>query len=303
MTNLTIAIHGGAGPDSVLIKENIKGYEAALKRSVEKGYLVLLKGGSSIEAVEMAVRELEDDPLFNAGKGSALNNKGEVEMDASIMNGANLESGAVAIVKKVKNPVSLARYIMEKTDHVFMAGPGAIDLAQKVGLRLEPEAFFITPNQYEIYKEQYERSLDEAVTQNRHGTVGAVAIDKKGNLASATSTGGVENSIPGRVSDSCIIGAGCYANNNSCAISATGDGEIIVRGVIGHTISSLMEFRSYTVQQACNLVIHQRNKQVRGDIGVIAVDRNGNIGIAFNCERMHRAWIGENIPFVAKIYK
>jgi beta-aspartyl-peptidase (threonine type) len=303
MANLTIAVHGGAGPDSVLIKENIKGYHAALKRSVEKGYLVLLKGGSSIEAVETAVRELEDDPLFNAGKGSALNNKGEVEMDASIMNGANLQSGAVAIVKKVKNPVSLARYIMEKTDHVLMAGSGAQDLAQKAGLRLEPEPFFITPYQYEVYKEQFRRSLDEAVSQNRHGTVGAVAIDKKGNLAAATSTGGIENRIPGRVSDSCIIGAGCYANNNSCAISATGDGEIIVPGVIGHTISSLMEFRSYTVQQACNLVIHQRNKQVRGDIGVIAVDRNGDIGIAFNCERMHRAWIGENVPFASYIYK
>jgi beta-aspartyl-peptidase (threonine type) len=302
MANLTIAVHGGAGPDSSLIQQNIRGYEAALKRAVEKGYLILLKGGSSLQAVEGAVRELEDDLLFNAGKGSAINNQGEIEMDAAIMNGANLESGAVAVVKKVKNPVSLAKYIMEKTDHVFIAGHGAEALAQKAGIRMEPESYFLTPYQYEIYRQEREESINKSLSANRHGTVGAVAVDKNGNIAAATSTGGSANSIPGRVSDSCIIGAGCYANNKTCGISATGDGEFIIGGAIAHTISSLMEFRNYTVQQACDFVIHERNKHTRGSMGVIGVDGDGNLGITFNSERMHRGWIGENIPFMAKIF-
>jgi beta-aspartyl-peptidase (threonine type) len=299
----TIAIHGGAGPNSNYIKENIKGYELALKRAVEKGYQVLLKDGTAVEAVELAVRELEDDPLFNAGRGSALNSKGEIEMDAAIMDGETLNTGAIAIVKKVKNPVSLAKYIMENMDHVFIAGQGAFEIAQSAGLRIEPEPFFITPYQYEVVKREREKSLQNVSARSMYGTVGAVALDKHGNLAAATSTGGAPNCSVGRVSDSCVAGAGCYANNNTCAISATGDGEFIIRGVVAHTISSLMEFKNYTIQQACDFVIHQRNKQLKGEMGVIGLDAKGNLGIAFNSERMHRAWMGENLPLSINIFK
>jgi beta-aspartyl-peptidase (threonine type) len=305
MAKVIIAVHGGAGPDSKYIRENLEGYEAGIKEALERGYALLSEGGSAVDAVEAAVRELENDPLFNAGKGSALNKKGEVEMDASIMNGENLQAGAVSIVRKVKNPVSLARYVMEHTEHVFVSAQGAIQIAQAAGLKFESEADFVTPYQYNVFKEQRDSERAERKMQSLHGTVGAVAMDRYGNLAAATSTGGASYCEPGRVSDSCIPGAGCYANNQTCAISATGDGEIIIRGVVAHTISSLIELRSYNMWEACELVVHQRNKQLKlkGDVGVIGIDRKGNIGMCFNSERMHRGILGEEHPLVIKTYR
>jgi beta-aspartyl-peptidase (threonine type) len=305
MAKVKIAVHGGAGPDSKYIRENLTGYEAGMKEALEKGYALLREGRSAVDAVEAAVSELENNPLFNAGKGSALNKKGEVEMDASIMNGEDLKAGAVSIVRGVTNPVSLARYVMDHTHHVFVSAQGAVQLAKAAGLKIEPEPVFVTPYQYEVFRQQRDEERREIPMHSLHGTVGAVAMDQYGNLAAATSTGGAPYCEPGRVSDSCIPGAGCYANNQSCAISATGDGEIIIRGVVAHTLSSLIEFRSYTIQEACELVVHQRNKRLKlkGDVGVIGIDRKGNIGISFNSERMHRGVLGEEYPLFIKTYK
>jgi beta-aspartyl-peptidase (threonine type) len=305
MGKITIAVHGGAGPDSGYIRENKFAYEAILKKSLEKGYQLLQNGKTAVDAVEAAIQELEDDPLFNAGRGSALNNKGEVEMDASIMNGENLEAGAVALVRKVKNPISLARHIMEKTPYVLVSSPGAEHIAMNAGLRCEAGGFFVTAYQFELFRQQRDKAILRERLESMHGTVGAVAIDSYGNLAAGTSTGGAAYCDPGRVSDSCIPGAGCYANNRSCAVSATGDGEYIMRAVVGHTISALVEFRSYNIQEACDLVVHKRMKQykLRGDTGVIAVDQHGNLGISFNSERMHRGIVGDGQPLTIKIYK
>jgi beta-aspartyl-peptidase (threonine type) len=304
MRKLYIAVHGGAGPDSKHIKENIKGYESGLKNAIERGYSILLKGGQAVDAVEEAIRQMEDDPLFNAGKGSALNSKGEVQMDASVMNGQNLRTGAVASLSRVKNPVSLARYIMEHREDVLFAGSPAVDLATKVGFRMESPSFFVTPYQYDQYREEREKALThDMVHKTMHGTVGAVALDKNGDLAAATSTGGQNNALPGSVSDSCLIGAGCYANNRTCAVSVTGDRQFIVSGMIAHSISCVMEFTGCGIQQACDHVVQVRNRAVKGDIGVIGLDAKGNIGISFNSKRMHRGWIGDDRAFTVQVYR
>jgi beta-aspartyl-peptidase (threonine type) len=263
-----------------------------------------LKGGRAVEAVEEAIRQLEDEPLFNAGRGSALNTKGEVQMDAAVMNGHNLKTGAVALLNRVRNPVAMAKYIMDNTDHVLVAGPAAVDLAMKAGFRMESASFFVTPYQYDQYREEREKSLTQDVLQkSMHGTVGAVALDKNGDLAAGTSSGGGNNALPGSISDSCLIGAGVYANNRTCAVSASGQGQLIVRGMIAHTIASVMEFTGCGIQQACDHVVQVRNRSAKGDIGVIGLDAKGNIGISFNTKRMHRGWIGEDRAFTVQIYK
>lgn len=306
MAKLAIAIHGGAGPDSEFIKKNIKGYDKGLKNALNVGYRVLEDGGSALDAVEAAVRSLEDNPLFNAGRGSALNERAEVEMDASIMNGKDRKCGAVSILKNVKNPVTLARAIMEKTSHIYLADMGALEFAQKIGLEVMPEAYFITDHAYEPYVsalKESSNSMQEAgeyqVKRKTHGTVGAVAVDKDGNVAAATSTGGTENKVPGRVGDSALIGVGSYANNNTCAVSSTGDGEVLMRNVMAFHVSSLMQYNGMSLKKACQYLMYEELKEDDGDMGIIAVDPKGNIAMEFNSERMHRGYKSGDEEYVA----
>lgn len=279
-----------------------KEFEHGMAQAVEIGYSVLDKGGSALDAVEQAVAVLEDNPLFNAGKGSALNCRGEVEMDASIMSGTDLQAGAVSMVRTVKNPIRLARLVMEETRHVFLSGYGALELAEKYGMEIEPDSYFITPHQYEMYQKLNKiESMEEIQRKKMKGTVGAVALDLQGNLAAATSTGGISNCLPGRIGDSCVIGAGCYANNSTCAVSGTGEGEYLIRGVVGHTISMMMEF-DMPLQKACDYVIHERNQRLNGEVGVIALNKNGDFGISFNTEIMKRAWKSSSQEVQIKLF-
>jgi beta-aspartyl-peptidase (threonine type) len=301
MHNFAIAIHGGAGEDSPFIKENYSGYEQGLKEAIEAGQAVLKNKGTAMDAVSAAVCTLENNPLFNAGRGSALNHEGKTEMDAAVMNGQDLKAGAVAMVTGVKNPVVLARAVMEKTSHVLLAGPGATEFARSIDMPLEEESYFITQHQLDELNSARQESEGSLLQKPVRGTVGAVAMDMFGNVAAATSTGGTSNSLPGRIGDSCMIGAGCYASNNTCAVSGTGDGEFLIRGVTAHSIAMLMEARGCSVQQACDEVVHQRSIP-GGDIGVIAVTAAGEIGISFNSERMHRAWSNGDGDLTIKIY-
>lgn len=290
MPDVSIIVHGGAGSLSDYIEQHADAYHHGLEQAVHAGYELLKKGKHALDAVEAAVKSLEDNPYFNAGRGSALNHKGEVEMDASIMDGSTLKSGAVSMLKNVKNPVSLARIILENTSYVFFSGKEALELAEKEDIHLEPDSYFITEHQVdELIKERDNDKLQDLLKKKLHGTVGAVVLDKKGNLAAATSTGGTVNALAGRIGDSCIIGSGCYANSKS-AFSATGDGEILINRIITHTVSMVMELTGCTIQQACDYVIHERNKDITGDLGIVGLDNTGNIAYSFNCDRMHRGW-------------
>ena len=292
MNKIAIAVHGGAGPDSDFIKKNLEGYKEGIEEAVNIGYGILEKGGNSLDAVEAAVKYLEDNPLFNAGCGSVLNNYGEVETEASIMNGKDLSCGAVAVVKNVKNPVALARAVMEKTGHIYLAGKGTSEFAQEVNLEFTPDEYFITQYSYEEFKkaEASQNQFDHSQPfRKEHGTVGAVALDEQGNLASATSTGGLENKRRGRIADSSVIGSGTYANN-FCAVSTTGEGEYMIQYVASFHVAALMEYKGLSVKDACHFLVHQKCKDIKGDMGLIAVDAAGNIAIEFNTERMHRGW-------------
>jgi beta-aspartyl-peptidase (threonine type) len=309
MRNIAIAVHGGAGPDSDHIKKNYEAYKKGIAEALDVGYTVLEAGGFAVDAVEAAVNTLEDNKLFNAGRGSALNEKGEIEMDAAIMNGEDLKSGAVSIVKNVKNPVTLARAIMEKTAHIYLGDMGALELARKVGLKVMPEAYFITDHAFE----QYAKALQEAtntmeeagdyqVKRKTHGTVGAVALDSEGNVAAATSTGGTENKVPGRIGDSSMIGIGCYANNKTCAVSTTGDGEYLMQHVVGFHLSAIMEYKGLGLKEAARYLLHEKLKGVDGDMGLIALDREGQVVLEFNAQRMHRGFKTSSGSGEIKIY-
>ncbi|CEK12059.1 isoaspartyl peptidase/L-asparaginase family protein [Legionella hackeliae] len=302
MSIVAIAVHGGAGEYSSFLKINRLQTEEGLAEAVQAGFAFLEDGGSALDAVEMAVRYLEDNPLFNAGKGSALNCAGEVEMDASIMDGENLKAGAVSMVREVRNPVMLARLIMDMTHHVYLSGYGALELAKIKNLHLEPESYFITKHQLEEFKKRNKNeSFEQILNKKMMGTVGAVALDSQGNIAAATSTGGLSNCLPGRVGDSCLIGAGCYANNVSCAVSGTGEGEYLIRAVVANTIASLIEFKAMNLQEACDYVIHERTKQLKGEMGVIALNAKGEIATSFNTEIMKRAWRSSREKLQVKI--
>lgn len=309
MNKIAIVVHGGAGPDSDFIKQNIDGYKKGLEEAVNAGYSVLQDGGSAVDAAEASVNYLEDNPLFNAGRGSALNEKAEVEMGASIVDGKNLQSGAVAIVKNVQNPVTLARAVMEKTKHSYLGADGALEFAQKIGLQSRPDAYFITDHAFEQYTQAMEEranSLQAAgeyeVKTKTHGTVGAVALDKEGNIAAATSTGGTENKVPGRIADSSMVGIGSYANNKTCAVSSTGDGEYLMQHVMAFHISAIMEYKGLPLQEACHYIMHEKLKDVEGDMGIIALDPQGNIAMEYNAERMHRSWRTSDGEQGVKIY-
>lgn len=281
---IAIAIHGGAGevPDGPLPREG-------LSIALDAGYAVLESGGSSVDAVNTAVRILEDNSLFNAGKGAVLANDGCAELEASIMDGSTLKAGAVCMLRHIKNPIDLARCIMEKSKHVFLAGVGAEEFAKTQGLQFVPNEYFITP-----FRQQQLTAALQGKSKDLEGlgTVGAVAIDMQGNLAAASSTGGMTNKLIGRIGDTPIIGSGIYANNNSCAVAATGNGEYFIRTVAAHTIAALVEHGQYTLDQAVKTIVRGALTKLGGPDafgGIIAIDKQGNIVIKYNSVSMYRA--------------
>ena len=291
-----MVIHGGAGTlvKGLMTPEKEEQYKAALNAALEKGFAILENGGNAMDAVETAVNHLEDSPLFNAGKGSVFTNDGTHEMDAAIMDGKTLDAGAVSLISGIKNPVSLARDIMEKTDHVFLTGEGAMRFAKSLDYKLETPEYFYDEHRYQQWqniKDSDTFQLDHSMKkEGKFGTVGAVACDSEGNIAAATSTGGMTNKRWGRVGDSPMIGAGNYANNKTCAVSCTGSGEFFIRGVVAYDVSCLMEYKGMSVGEAAQEVINKRILEIGGDGGLIAVDALGNIAMTFNTEGMYRAY-------------
>ena len=303
----SIAIHGGAGTiDRDTMTPQLQAqYETGLRNALQAGYNILEHGGSSLDAVEAAVSSLEDFPLFNAGKGAVFNHIGQHEMDAAIMSGIGLEAGGVCGVSHVKNPVKLARAVMEQSGHVLLSGSGAEEFAKKCGLQFEDDAYFYTEQRYQQLQSAIAENkvvLDHVV-EKKFGTVGAVALDTHGNLAAATSTGGLTNKQYGRVGDSPIPGAGTYANNESCAISCTGVGELFLRCVVAHDISCLMLYKDLSLKAACDLVVYDKLVKIGGEGGLIALDRNGNIEMPFNSTGMYRACKHSDGAMEVKIYR
>ncbi|HEV2286904.1 MAG TPA: isoaspartyl peptidase/L-asparaginase [Steroidobacteraceae bacterium] len=285
-----IAIHGGAGavPRASLSPERELQYRAGLEAALDGGYAVLERGGSSLDAVTAAVRLLEDDPSFNAGRGAALTREGAAELDAAIMDGREQRAGAVAAVRHVKNPVELARRVMEKSRHVLLVGPGAEEFALEEGIALMPNLYFRTPERIsQLEHEQRGERVSDLVPPGK-GTVGAVARDRDGNLAAATSTGGMTNKRPGRVGDSPIIGAGTYAKNGVCAVSATGHGEYFIRAVAAHHVCAAVEYRGLTLELAMRELLDGILRGLGGDGGLIGVDRDGHVVMQFSTEGMYR---------------
>jgi beta-aspartyl-peptidase (threonine type) len=297
MKQYAIAIHGGAGaiPRAIMGTEIEKEYRKGLEEALLEGDAVLSSGKSALDAVEAAVRKLEDNPLFNAGRGAVFTNGGKNELDASVMDGSNLMAGAVTGIKNIKNPISLARAVMEKSEHVFLSGLGAMEFAEKMKQEFAPDEYFFVQERYNQLlqaKEEDRVVLDHTgvkIPTSKKGTVGAVALDVHGNIAAATSTGGMTNKKYGRVGDSPVIGAGTYANNTTCAISCTGHGEFFIRSVVAYDISCLIEYKGLTLKEACDIVVHQKLVSIGGEGGLIAIDAKGNIELPFNSEGMYRA--------------
>lgn len=301
-----IAVHGGAG---TILRETMTAelqarYEGALEDALDVGFSILKDGGSSLDAVEAAVAVLEDFPLFNAGRGSVFNHIGKHEMDASIMDGRTLDGGAVASVSGVRNPIALARCIMERSEHVMLMGTGAEEFARLQGIAFEEEAYFYEDTRYRQWQEAMaEGRVQLDHTEKKFGTVGAVALDISGNLAAATSTGGMTNKKFGRVGDSPILGAGTYANNASCAVSCTGHGELFMRTVVGHDISCLMEYKGLSLQEACDVMVHDKLVKIGGEGGLVAIDKDGNIALPFNSEGMYRGYKHSDSRMEVSIYR
>lgn len=300
MENFTLAIHGGAGTilQNDMTEALEQDYRSALSDAIDAGFSVLKKGGTSVEAVLAAVVSLEDNILFNAGRGSVFTKEGKHEMDASIMNGADLSAGAVSAVSNVRNPVALAHEIMQNSNHIYLCGAGAETFARKQGLRFEEDEYFFSKFRYDQLKaiqhsDEYalDHSVDSAdafAKEKKFGTVGAVACDMHGNIAAATSTGGMTNKQYGRVGDSPIIGAGTYANNKTCAISCTGHGEIFIQAVAAYDVSCLMEYKGFSLEKAMNTVTNDKLVKLGGEGGMIGVDAKGNSALVFNSTGMYR---------------
>jgi beta-aspartyl-peptidase (threonine type) len=307
-----LVVHGGAGTmeRGKMTPEAEHQYRVGIENALRAGWEILQHGGSALDATEAAVRVFEDDPLFNAGKGSVFNAAGVNEMDAAIMDGKTLRAGTVANVQHVKNPISLARLVMEKSPHVMMAGEGAEAFAKEHGIELVDAKYFFTQERWDAL--QRVKAAEKAggngdkkfylSDQDLHGTVGAVALDRYGNLAAATSTGGKTGKLPGRVGDTPIIGGGTYANNATCAVSGTGDGEFFIMATATHDVSALMEYRHKTVQEASIAVIDKIGK-LGGTGGMIAIDKSGNTSLPFNTSGMYRGYVDPNGKFVTEIYK
>ena len=295
MKTISIAIHGGAGTlvKGMMTPELETQYKTVLKKALDAGYNILEKEKTAIDAVEEAVKVLEDSCLFNAGKGSVFTANGSHEMDAAIMHGKTLNAGAVSLITGIKNPVSLSRDVMEKSEHVFLAGEGAMQFAEELDYKLEDASYFYDELRYKQWQEIKDTDnfqLDHSVKKDsKFGTVGAVACDRNGNIAAATSTGGMTNKKWGRVGDSPMIGSGNYANNKTCAVSCTGSGEFFIRGVVAYDVACLIEHKNMSLEDASSEVINKRILEINGDGGLIAVDAKGNIAMPFNTEGMYRA--------------
>ena len=297
---ITLLVHGGAGSISRdrLTPDQEARYHETLKQALEAGFAILQEGGKSVEAVIAAVSILEDSPLFNAGKGAVFTADGRNELDASIMDGSNLKAGAVAGVTTVKNPIKAAYAVMTESEHVMLAGEGADEFAKSHGLETVHPSYFVDSARYQQFlrsqktqKGQEGASVPVPAVDKKFGTVGAVALDRFGNIAAGTSTGGMSNKRFGRVGDSPIIGAGTYANNRTCGVSATGWGEFFIRLVVAYDISAMMEYGNRSLQEAADSVIMEKLPSLGGNGGVIALDRNGNIAMPFNTPGMFRGYI------------
>ena len=321
-----IVVHGGAGviERSALGPEGDKAYRAGLTRATEAGAKVLEQGGSALDAVEAAIHVLEDDPLFNAGRGAVFTSDGRNEMDSAIMDGSNLMAGSVASVSRTRHPISLARAVMEKTPHVFLVGKGADDFGASIGLEQEPPSYFFTESRWQSLVKQLKKEgkpipprpagvpaegstvpvafFDESPGSRRYGTVGTVALDVKGNIAAGTSTGGMQAKMPGRVGDSPIIGAGTYASNQSCAVSGTGTGEFFIRLTVAREVCNLVQFRGMPLQKAADEVIHKELEALHGDGGVIAITPDGQLAWSFNTPGMFRAQLREGGKLQVGVY-
>ncbi len=311
-----IVVHGGAGTilRSNMKPETEKQYRDTLTHALMTGYGILRNHGTSLDAVEATIKILEDCPLFNAGKGAVFTHEGTNELDASIMDGRTLKAGAVAAVKHIKNPIALARLVMDRSKHVMLTGDGAEAFAKEQGVALVPQEYFFTQRRWNdlLKAREADRKQDSLnrlnkqlnpvdTSESKHGTVGCVAIDEQGNISAGTSTGGITDKRFGRIGDSPIIGAGTYADDSTCGVSATGDGEYFIRVGVARTIAALMEYKNLSVQQATEEAIKKVGK-LGGTGGAIALDKDGHIGIYFNTEGMYRAYIDENGRPVVKIY-
>ena len=319
---IALAIHGGAGTmqRANMSAEQEAEYRAKLKEALQAGYQVLEQGGTSLDAVEAAIQLMEESPLFNAGKGAVFTNDGKNELDAAIMDGQTHQAGAVAGISHVKSPIAAARAVMEASPHVMMVGAGAEQFAQEQGLEMVEPSYFFTDKRHQqleqikaTEKQELDHSgsnkankkqsyLDQHFPDRKFGTVGAVAVDKEGNLAAATSTGGMTNKRYGRVGDVPIIGAGTYADNATAAISATGHGEYFIRSVVAYDITALMKYKGMSLQEAADEVVKKKLVETGGDGGVIAVDAQGNIAMPFNTSGMYRASMDKNGKMYVGIY-
>jgi beta-aspartyl-peptidase (threonine type) len=307
MSKFALAIHGGAGTilKSTMTPEKEAAYTLALSDALKAGEAVLNSGGAALDAVEKAIVSLENNPLFNAGRGAVFTNDGKNELDAAIMNGRDLTAGAVAGVRNVVNPISLARAVMEKSEHVLLTGTGAEVFAKSIGAEFADDAYFFTQQRFDQLQQALQTGavMMDHTDEKKFGTVGAVALDVHGNLAAGTSTGGMTNKKFNRVGDSPIIGAGTYANNNTCAISCTGHGEFFIRAVVAYDISCLMEYKGLSLCEACDIVVMDKLVKLGGEGGLIAVDKNGNIELPFNSEGMYRGKITADTELFTAIYK
>ena len=291
----TIVIHGGAGYFPNDTPEELKQqYINSLTEALEIGKNILENGGTSIDAVEKVINYLENNVLFNSGKGAVFNSEGKHELDASIMQGKDLSCGAVAGVTIIKNPISLARLVMEKTEYVLFAGKGADDLGIQFGVDIVPNSYFRDSTKYQKW-------LKSNLPKQQGETVGCVALDQYGNITAGTSTGGRQNKIPGRVGDTPLINSGTYASNKTCGVSATGIGELFIRNTVAFNISALMEYKGYTLKQACDEMIYKILPEESG--GIIAIDKDGNYEMPFNTSSMMRAVANSNGEFKVEIWK
>ena len=315
MQKFSLAIHGGAG---TILKEDMTdeleaAYVKALDEALQAGYAVLEQGGKASSAVKAAVVILEDNLLFNAGRGSVFTKKGVQEMDAAIMDGSTRAAGAVAGVRNVRNPVELAEEVMTNSNHVFLSGKGANDFAIKQGIKLEPDEYFFSQFRYDQWKELRDsdnysldhthRGVEELMKDKKFGTVGAVACDMEGNIAAATSTGGMTNKKYGRIGDSPLIGAGTYANNKTCAISCTGHGEPFIKCVAAYDVSCHMEYKGMGIEEAMKAVVHGKLLQLDGEGGMIGIDAEGNVTMQFNSAGMYRGFYKSDGTKEIAIYK
>jgi beta-aspartyl-peptidase (threonine type) len=314
--DFAIVIHGGAG---TILKENMtdsleKAYEAKLTEAIQTGYKILQNGGTSLEAVQRTINVMENSPLFNSAKGAVFTHDGKNELDASIMDGKTLNAGAIAGVTNVKNPINLAYEVMVNSEHVLLSGKGAEEFAKEQGLEIVDPSYFFTQKRYDALQRTLEQEktakkdtkttfYDPFIKDDKYGTVGCVALDKNGNLAAGTSTGGMNNKRYNRIGDSPIIGAGTYANNKTCGVSSTGWGEYFMRGLVAYDISAMMEYGGKSLKEATDAVIQKKLTAMGGTGGVISLDHNGNVSMEFNTPGMYRAYMNDKGELQVGIYK